>query len=637
MAFPSWETPKDASQYSAVKLFVQSAQRARPGFELKATEAQYVARICRLVGGMPLGIVLAAAWTELLTPEEIATEITQSFDFLKTDFRDLPERQRSIRVAFEYSWRRLSEAERRVFMGLAVFRGGFTRQAAQTVTGVSLRVLAGLVNKSFVVPARDGRYDIHELLRQYAEEQLQASGQAPAVCEAHSAYYLDFLQRCEVDLAGRSQLIRLAELKADRENISIAWYWAVEVKNYVIVDQALEGLFRWYWLRRGRQQEGWVLLQFARDQWAPAPGQAPHPVWGRLLARILDQEGSFLTQPDRVRPGLEKALAIAQNHGNEAETAFCLWTIGLSYVGVSILASDYEKALTYFEQSFSSYQALNDRFYKAQVLQDMGHCYRRMWQVDRALSCLQQSLRLRNKMGDKIGQGYCLHHLGWVAFVAGNAVEAENYWQKAYALMHEIGDRQAIAGSLFSLSLLAVIQGDWTQGQRRAEEVLKMAQDIGNDLYRRWAVRVLEIAASMAATKQTAPSLSSLNTLTKFEAISCYLIFSHREDSIVKGLLHRALKEVSHDLDRVRCLPFVALNLANKGEPERATSLLALAYQFPEFATGWLEKLPMIQRLCTNLKVTLPPDIFASAWSRGQTLCLEEVVEQLLTELLETE
>src|SRR5258708_26567468 len=146
-----------------------------PDFALRADNISYVARICRLVQGVPLGIVLAAAWIGMLELSEIASEIERSLDFLESDLRDLPERQRSLRAVFEYSWNLMSEDERDVFMRLSVFRGGFTREAAQEVSGASLKTLMTLLNKSLLRRDPSGRYDVHELLRQYAEARLHGN------------------------------------------------------------------------------------------------------------------------------------------------------------------------------------------------------------------------------------------------------------------------------------------------------------------------------------------------------------------------------------------------------------------------------------------------------------------------------
>jgi RNA polymerase sigma factor (sigma-70 family) len=205
MDFPDWETPTDALEYSAVKLFMQGATRALPAFELKTADLPYVARICKLAQGMPLAIILAASWVALLSLREIADEMTKNIDFLESAARDLPERQRSMRAVFEYSWNLMSAAEQQVFMKLAIFRGGFTREAAEAVAGATLRLLMSLANKSLIRRhAETGRYEIHELLRQYGEDRLEASGEATATRDAHSAYYAGFIHVYEPAMRGGS-------------------------------------------------------------------------------------------------------------------------------------------------------------------------------------------------------------------------------------------------------------------------------------------------------------------------------------------------------------------------------------------------------------------------------------------------
>jgi non-specific serine/threonine protein kinase len=168
-----------AGQYSAISLFLQSARRVSPNFELKTEDLEAVIRICHLVTGSPLGILLASAWTEMFSPQEIAEEISGNLDFLETEVSDISGRHRSIRAVFESSWNQLSEEERKTFRRLSIFRGGFKRQAAQAVCGARLPMLITLVRKSLLHrdPA-SGRYEIHELLRQYAKEQLDSSGEA---------------------------------------------------------------------------------------------------------------------------------------------------------------------------------------------------------------------------------------------------------------------------------------------------------------------------------------------------------------------------------------------------------------------------------------------------------------------------
>ena len=161
--------------YSAVKLFLDGARRAQPGFGLTEENVADVVRICRLVEGMPLGILLAAAWAGTLTPAEIAAEIEHGLDFLTSDWRDMPARQRSVRAVFDHSWSLLTAQQREVSKALSAFRGGFTRWAAERVVGASLRDVTALVDRSLLHHMPGGRYEVHELVRQYAAEKLAES------------------------------------------------------------------------------------------------------------------------------------------------------------------------------------------------------------------------------------------------------------------------------------------------------------------------------------------------------------------------------------------------------------------------------------------------------------------------------
>ena len=157
---------------SAVRLFVERAKQVVPGFALDDAEYSQALRICRLVDGMPLGIELAASWVSVLSCAEIADEIEGNIDFLATSMRDVPERHRSLRAAIDQSWRLLTDEQRSAFSRLSVFRGSFDRGAAVAVTGADLRLLSELVAKSLLRRPDFGRFELHELLRQYAAEQL---------------------------------------------------------------------------------------------------------------------------------------------------------------------------------------------------------------------------------------------------------------------------------------------------------------------------------------------------------------------------------------------------------------------------------------------------------------------------------
>ena len=190
MDMPARESAEDIAGYDSVRLFLEHARRLRHDFKLSTENLKYVVRICRLVDGLPLAIVLAASWLAMLSPMEISEEIERSLDFLETEARDLPERQRSMRAVFEYSWNLLTQRERATFRNSSVFRGGFTRQAALQVMGCSLRDLMSLTDKSLLQRDWGGRYQLHELLRQYAWEKLaQDSAALEDIRTRHCHFY----------------------------------------------------------------------------------------------------------------------------------------------------------------------------------------------------------------------------------------------------------------------------------------------------------------------------------------------------------------------------------------------------------------------------------------------------------------
>jgi serine/threonine protein kinase/tetratricopeptide (TPR) repeat protein len=250
MEFPDWQTPEEALEYGATRLFMQSARRMQPGFHLQADDLQHVAAICRQVQGMPLAIVLGAAWVEALSLPEIAAEIARCLDFLEADAQNVPERHRSIRAVFNPTWNRLNESEQGVFKKLSVFRGGFTREAAHAVAGADLRMLTGLLGKSLL--RRDpnsGRYDIHELLRQYAEDHLMASPDLVSeVRDRHCAYYAAFLQAREDELHLGRQKETASDMATDIDNIRLAWSWACQYAKAKEIKQMVLSVLKGYLL-----------------------------------------------------------------------------------------------------------------------------------------------------------------------------------------------------------------------------------------------------------------------------------------------------------------------------------------------------------------------------------------------------
>jgi predicted ATPase len=236
---------------------------------------------------MPLGIVLAGSWLESLSTRDVSREMQQSIDFLATDMGDVPRRQRSLRAAFNHSWRLLSAREQEIFCQMSIFRGGFSRAAAQAVTEATLHDLQALVNKSLLTMMANGRYDVHELLRQFAAEKLsEVLELETAVRERHSAYYCTLLQQHTPNWHNARQLEALAEVTREANNIHSAWDWAVQHKAWECLYEAIDS-WCWYhdWRGLGANAEAFgQVVCTSLEQWAatnPADAVNGYRFWGK--------------------------------------------------------------------------------------------------------------------------------------------------------------------------------------------------------------------------------------------------------------------------------------------------------------------------------------------------------------------
>ena len=312
----------------------------------------------------------------MLTPAEIAAEMEQSIDFLATDLHDLPERQRSMRAVFDHSWNTLTDRERAAMEALSLFRGGFTREAALQVSGVSLRGLLDLVNKSLLDRTPSGRYEMHELLRQYAAEKLDRSPDGgKGARNRFCAHYCAQLQQWEAELKCDRQVAALAEMDEEIGNARAAWEWAAERGMVEQLARGTMGLWLFYY-HRFRSQEAESAFRKAAEhlsrQVSVAPVQSADrrsTVAGwRALAKVLAAQSTF-AEPRAADELCRRSLALLEDpeladHDTRAEKAFALWSTGFAAVrGYSAGREGW------LEQSLALYQSLGDRWGTARALE----------------------------------------------------------------------------------------------------------------------------------------------------------------------------------------------------------------------------------------------------------------------------
>jgi len=308
-----WDDADDPLSSSGARLFVDAARRSDSGFALTHDDIEPLKRILQTVGGMPLGIELAGAWVDVLSVAEIDAEISRSLDFLESQAGGISDRHRSIRAVFEYSWAMLNQDERTMFAALSVFRGGFTREAAETVAGASIRSLANLTSKSLLVYDREeGRYTVHELLRQYAESELaKEAGTADAVAAAHTDFYAELAARA-AETMETSELDALRVIEEDLDNVRAAWRRSLAESDAPNSARFIAALWFLYevrgWHQAGADLLGEGVEAFPEDSADEATTQA----WA-LAAATQGWFLSHLVQASAAVGQIERAVVILRS------------------------------------------------------------------------------------------------------------------------------------------------------------------------------------------------------------------------------------------------------------------------------------------------------------------------------------
>ncbi|MCK6623743.1 MAG: helix-turn-helix domain-containing protein [Anaerolineae bacterium] len=499
--------------YSAVGLFVQSARRVQAGFELKAEDRLAVAHICQMVEGMPLAIELAAAWVRVLSYVEIAAEIERNLDFLAGAARDAPGRHRSLRVAFDHSWKLLAQDERDALCRLAVFQGGFERAAAEQIASASLPVLSALVDKSLLRREEGGRYDLHEVVRQYALAHLtDEAGREPATRDRHCEFYLALLQSRESDLKNAALRRALRELTDEIDNIRAAWAWAVECKKFELIGPSVTGFGRLFelggWLSDGIE----YMEPVVQALWANPKDKAEQQVLGQTLAyqallffrwgrfsqalSLFDDSLTFLRPLNNpallthslVYSGiilhLNGEITLAQARLDEglvcAEAAGDAWFVAYARLNQGYIASllgRYQEGYEQMRQSLISMRAIGDPHALTLGLNFISPTIIHLSRYEEAEACLQESLALCTELGNRWGMGTAYRFLGLAALAQNKLPEAETLIHYSLDVFNDLVRGWDIVRSLIYLGQAKAATGDWCEARRIFLQALRIAME----------------------------------------------------------------------------------------------------------------------------------------------------------------
>ncbi len=508
----------------AVQLFTQRARRVWPEFALRPDDLPRLERILQGVWGMPLAIELAAAWLNMLSLAEIAAELSHSLDLLEGELRDVPNRHRSMRLVFDRSWEQLTEEEQALFKALSIFRGGFTREAARQITGASLRGLAGLVNKSLLTSQPDnGRYELHELLRQYAEEKLDVDPPVrTAMQRAHAAYYANLMEASWADLRSARQLTALAAIEQDIENIRAAWHHWLSEKNTVELLKFMDSFYMVYDIR-GWNQAAIALFQEAARQISPLSGDGAASL---VHGKALGYEGYFtgiIGNPERGSLLSTEGVALIRLLKQPEALLYALYSAALSHLYLNNFAAVIAAAQEWRQIGVE----IGDRWGETVSLNFTAVALVGQKQIGEAQEKVDQALQIfSQEIGEYFGLSWAALVRGRVALSLGTYAEAKPFYDRSLAAAQALGYRRTIQQSYDNLGDVAFFLGEFDQAERYFRLSLEVSEETGQnremigtlyDLARVWAMQGKKVEAVVLLAVVLCHSLSKLPLFLRTE------------------------------------------------------------------------------------------------------------------------
>ncbi len=453
-------TREAIGRYEAVRLFVDRAQGAQPGFQLTEQNAVAIAQICRRLDGIPLAIELAAARMRVLAPDQILARLEDRFRLLTGGSRTALPKQQTLRAAVDWSYDLLPPEEKTLLNRLSIFAGGFTLEAVEAVcAGDLLDVLdvldrlSHLVDRSLVVPeeTHEGqvRYQLLETIREYGREKLFAAGERGQLQERHAAFFLALAEQAEPELTGPRQGAWLDRLEREHDNLRLAIArFGEEAPDLPRGLRLVGALWRFWWVR---------------GNWAEGRAR---------LAALLDAVGGEAA-PERVK-ALYAAAVLARGEG------------------------DYAAARRTLDEALSLARGREDRSAVAHMLFELGNVANDQEDYGAARPLYEESLALRREIADKRGVSAALHNLGVVAAALGDFAGAEQLYGEALSLHRELGNRAWEAASLNGLGGLAFYLGDLATSGKRHEEALPVQRELGDSRGTAFSLRELgEVATGL--------------------------------------------------------------------------------------------------------------------------------------------
>ena len=622
-------------QSDSARFFVDRAARVYSSFDLAEADLPHVVAICRLLGGTPLGIELAASLTAHYTPAEIAEAIRHNLDLLADapGLADMPPRQRSLQAVFDYTWALLRPPEQAVLAQTAVFPAEFSRAAALSITHASLGDLMALVDKSLLRPVQSGRYLMHGLVRQYAAAQLAGrAGEETAVAARFVHYFATFMQQRLGEMDGPQQIAAQQEVRQELDNVRQAWRLAGEAQDEAALSALAEPLGR-FCDDQGYHQEGVELFTAVAD----LPGLSPecatrlrlwlgffhyrlahYPQSQALLTQALADEAG-LTPPTRsfghyvlgclllewgqleaAQRQLQTAAALAEAAQNSIAQANTFTSLGRLHE----LIGQYDQAREMLLRSLALKRQAGAPRPIANSLNNLALLLQRQGENEAARRHLQESLSIVEALGNQPDIGAALANLGMVEVSLRRYESAAALLRQALAIQEKMGNRARMAIALNNLGDVANQLGDYQAGIAYLQQSLAIKEEMGNR--RGMTFSLVHLGHAYLALGQTE------------EARRCYWrTLALAQELEMPPLLLAGL------------VGWAQLT-AQDGDVAEAVRLLQLPLRHP---SSWQRVREEGEEVETAVLTThpLPPDQLAAARADGQALDLATAVTRILT------
>ena len=488
---------EELARSPAVALFVERAGAIVPGFALTPDNAAAVAAVCARLDGLPLAIELAAARVKLLSPAALAARLERSLDFL-TGPRDLPARQQTLRATIDWTHELLSPPEQALFRRLAVFVGGTTLEGAEAVAdarqdlGVDvLEAMSSLIDKSLLrcrdATAEDPRFEMLEIVREYALDRLARSGDEAATRRAHAAYSLVLAEEGVQAIAGPEEAAILQRFDHELPNLRASLDHLVAIRDVEWATRLATALLP-YWRRRERLAEGRERLTAV----LALEGASPRARAGALYAASLmsGEQGDGAA----TRPLLEESVALYRGLGDDRATLVALNALAAGCQ----LSGDLEAARAHLEEVLRGARRLGDAENLARGLNNLASVAHASGDPAEAVRLYGECRKVFEGHGDRLGVAWALDQEGDAARDGGDPAAARALYERSLAIFRELDHRGGAATALTDLARLARREADLDTARRRCYEALALGE-IGSD---RAAARLLEELGTLAAADQ---------------------------------------------------------------------------------------------------------------------------------------